>query len=127
VCSHTLEDVRDPIWVGAELQRVAAAGYIEVPCLREELTYGIQGPWVGWGHHRWLVIVDTEQLDPSFVGRRFDAELLADLPAGVDPCGENGEFHTFVDSGPVFAAPIPVEPGELRDEGRFAYRDLLPS
>ena len=74
-----------------------------------------------------LVTVDTEQLDASFVGRRFDAELLADLPAGVDPCGENGEFHTFVDSGPVFDAPIPVEPGELRDEGRFLYRDLLPA
>ena len=57
VCSHTLEDVRDPIWVAAELQRVAVAGYIEVPTLREELTYGIQGPWVGWGHHRWLVLV----------------------------------------------------------------------
>jgi uncharacterized protein (TIGR00290 family) len=72
-----------------------------------------------------LVTVDTEQLDASFVGRRFDAKLLADLPAGVDPCGENGEFHTFVDSGPVFDAPIPVEPGELRDEGRFVYRDLV--
>ncbi len=72
-----------------------------------------------------LVVVDTEQLDASFVGRRFDAELLDELPAGVDPCGENGEFHTFVDSGPVFEATIPVALGELRDEGRFVYRDLL--
>jgi uncharacterized protein (TIGR00290 family) len=71
-----------------------------------------------------LVVVDTEQLDAGFVGRRFDAELLDDLPAGVDPCGENGEFHTFVDSGPGFEAPIPVALGELRDEGRFVYRDL---
>ena len=55
VCSHTLEDVRDPVWVASELQRVARAGYVEVPALREELTYGIQGPWVGWGHHHWLV------------------------------------------------------------------------
>ena len=54
ICSHTLEDVRDPVWAARELQRVAAAGYIEVPALREELTYGIQGPWVGWGHHHWL-------------------------------------------------------------------------
>lgn len=74
-----------------------------------------------------LVTVDTEQLDASFVGRRFDATLLADLPAGVDPCGENGEFHTFVDSGPIFTAPVPVVLGELRDEGRFVYRDLLPA
>ena len=55
VCSHTLEDVRDPVWVASELQRVARAGYVEVPALREELTYGIQGPWVGWGHHHWLI------------------------------------------------------------------------
>lgn len=55
VCSHTLEDVRDPVFVASELERVARAGYVEVPSLREELTYGIQGPWVGWGHHRWLV------------------------------------------------------------------------
>jgi uncharacterized protein (TIGR00290 family) len=74
-----------------------------------------------------LVTVDTDQLDASFVGRRFDAALLDDLPAGVDPCGENGEFHTFVDSGPIFDAPIPVALGELRDEGRFVYRDLLPA
>ncbi|HKZ14245.1 MAG TPA: ATP-binding protein [Solirubrobacterales bacterium] len=74
-----------------------------------------------------LVVVDTDQLDASFVGRRFDAALLDDLPAGVDPCGENGEFHTFVDSGPIFAAPLAVELGELRDEGRFVYRDLRPA
>jgi hypothetical protein len=66
VCSHTLEDVRDPIWVAAELQRVAAAGYIEVPSLREELTHGIQGPWVGWGHHRWLVLVHDPGIEFVF-------------------------------------------------------------
>jgi hypothetical protein len=56
VCSHTLEDVRDPVWVAHELQRVARAGYVEVPAPDFELTYGIQGPWVGWGHHHWLVL-----------------------------------------------------------------------
>ena len=55
VCSHTLEDLRDPIWVCAELQRVARAGYVEVPAVVEELTWGVQGPWVGWTHHRWIV------------------------------------------------------------------------
>jgi len=74
-----------------------------------------------------LVVVDTDQIEARFVGRRFDASLLDDLPEGADPCGENGEFHTFVDSGPIFAAPIPVELGEVRDEGRFVYRDVLPS
>jgi SAM-dependent methyltransferase len=56
-CAHTLEDVRDPIWVCRELVRVARAGYVEVPSRLEEHSYGFQGPWVGWGHHRWLVDV----------------------------------------------------------------------
>ena len=58
-------------------------------------------------------------------GRRFDASLLSDLPSGVDPCGERGEFHTFVSAGPVFTTPIPVECGDVvLREGRFAYCDL---
>jgi len=55
VCAHTLEDVRDPIWVCGELARVARAGYVEVPSLPEELAWGVEGPWVGRHHHRWLV------------------------------------------------------------------------
>ncbi len=66
ICSHTLEDVRDPVFVCAELQRVAKAGYVEVPSLREELTYGIQGPWVGWGHHHWLALVDAGGIEFVF-------------------------------------------------------------
>jgi hypothetical protein len=56
-CSHTLEDVRDPIWVCHELNRVAKAGYIEVPSRLEEQSYGFQGPWAGWGHHHWMADV----------------------------------------------------------------------
>ena len=63
LCTHTLEDVRDPVWVCAELQRVARAGYIEVPSRLEEQTYGFQGPWVGWGHHRWLVDVTEGRIE----------------------------------------------------------------
>lgn len=63
ICSHTLEDVRDPIWVCSELQRVSTAGYIEVPSVQEELTYGLHGPWVGWSHHRWLVLVAPGRAD----------------------------------------------------------------
>jgi hypothetical protein len=66
ICSHTLEDIRDPVWACAELQRVARAGYVEVPSLREELTYGIQGPWVGWGHHHWLVLAGAPGLEFVF-------------------------------------------------------------
>ena len=73
-----------------------------------------------------IVCVDTTQLDPSFAGREFDDGFLADLPASVDPCGERGEFHTFVWRGPIFDREISVALGEtvLRD-GRFAYRDLV--
>lgn len=74
-----------------------------------------------------LVCVDTTQIDGSFAGRAFDRELLAELPPGIDPCGERGEFHTFVAAGPIFDAPITYHVGEcvLRDE-RFMYADLLP-
>jgi hypothetical protein len=88
VCSHTLEDVRDPVWVASELQRVAAAGYIEVPALREELTYGIQGPWVGWGHHRWLVSIDGSRIEFVFkhhVVNRAGSHLPAGAMDGVPP------------------------------------------
>jgi uncharacterized protein (TIGR00290 family) len=69
--------------------------------------------------------VDTQQLDASFSGRAFDLEMLAALPANVDPCGENGEFHTCVSGGPMFARPLAIDRGEtvLRD-GRFAYTDF---
>jgi uncharacterized protein (TIGR00290 family) len=72
-----------------------------------------------------IVCVDTQQLPASFAGRRYDSDLLRDLPATADPCGENGEFHTFVANGPIFSRPVPYRRGEvvLRDE-RFVYCDL---
>jgi uncharacterized protein (TIGR00290 family) len=74
----------------------------------------------------WLTCVDPKQLDPAFAGRRFDAKLLDELPEAVDPCGENGEFHTFADGGPMFRAPIPVERGEIVERDGFAFADLVP-
>ena len=75
-----------------------------------------------------IVVVDTTQLDASFAGHPFDDALLDELPATVDPCGERGEFHTFVSDGPGFDGPVEHEVGEivLRD-GRFAYCDLIPT
>jgi uncharacterized protein (TIGR00290 family) len=72
-----------------------------------------------------LVCVDTTQLDGAFAGRLFDEQLLADLPGTADPCGERGEFHTFVSDGPTFSAPIPYRVGEtvLRDD-RFMFCDI---
>ncbi|MEX0704639.1 MAG: hypothetical protein WD069_21245 [Planctomycetales bacterium] len=72
-----------------------------------------------------LVCIDPRALDESFAGRRFDFELLADLPAHVDPCGENGEFHTFVSDGPLFSRPVPVEPGKIVRRDSFVFRDLV--
>ena len=66
ICSHTLEDVRDPIWVCSEMTRIAKAGYIEVPSRLEEQSYGFQGPWAGWGHHRWLIESTGDGLDFVF-------------------------------------------------------------
>jgi len=71
-----------------------------------------------------LVCADTQQLPAAFAGRDFDAALLADLPSTVDPCGENGEFHSCVYAGPMFTAPIPLEPGEIVTRDRFVYADF---
>jgi uncharacterized protein (TIGR00290 family) len=74
-----------------------------------------------------LVCVDVEVLDASFAGRELDRALLAELPEGVDPCGENGEFHTFVFDGPGFRTPIAFERGDVRRESSFAFCDLVPA
>jgi uncharacterized protein (TIGR00290 family) len=72
-----------------------------------------------------VVCVDPRKLDQSFAGRPFDSDLLADLPPHVDPCGENGEFHTFVHAGPVFSTPIACRIGEVVEREGFVFCDLL--
>jgi uncharacterized protein (TIGR00290 family) len=72
-----------------------------------------------------LVCVDPKKLSPDFAGRDFDRQLLADLPAGVDPCGENGEFHTCVYDGPMFRHEIPVSRGECVERDGFCFADLI--
>jgi uncharacterized protein (TIGR00290 family) len=73
-----------------------------------------------------VVCVDPGALDRNFAGRAFDESFLADLPEGVDPCGENGEFHTFVHDGPLFGAPIPCRTGEIVTRDGFVYCDVVP-
>jgi len=73
-----------------------------------------------------LTCVDPAKLDPSFAGREFDATLLRDLPDGIDPCGENGEFHSFVYAAPVFSSAIAVEAGEVVTRDNFVFADVLP-
>jgi uncharacterized protein (TIGR00290 family) len=83
--------------------------------------------FIDQGFQAIVATVDPRFLDASFAGRAYDARLLADLPAGVDPCGENGEFHTFVYAGPIFEAPLAVETGVVVERDGFVYRDILPA
>jgi len=71
-----------------------------------------------------LTCVDPKQLPASFAGREFDATLLGDLPVGVDPCGERGEFHTFAYAGPMLRHPVPVRTGEIVTRDGFVFADL---
>lgn len=74
-----------------------------------------------------ITCIDPKKLDPSFAGRSFDAEFLEALPSDVDPCGENGEFHSFVSAGPMFTAPVCVEVGEVVERDGFVFADVLPA
>jgi uncharacterized protein (TIGR00290 family) len=86
-------------------------------------TRALAERFVALGFRAVLVCVDPRQLDASFCGRELDASLLAALPPGCDPCGENGEFHTFVYDGPIFARPVPIEAGEVVERDGFWFAD----
>jgi methyltransferase family protein len=82
ICSHTLEDVRDPIWVCSEIVRVGKAGYVEVPSRLEEQSYGFQGPWAGWGHHHWLIDVEENAIGFVFKHHVLHSRASDHFPAG---------------------------------------------
>jgi uncharacterized protein (TIGR00290 family) len=79
------------------------------------------------GVEAYLTTVDLKKLPAALAGRRFDRELLRDFRPGVDPCGENGEFHSFVAAGPMLSRRIPVRVGETVERDGFAYADLVPA
>jgi uncharacterized protein (TIGR00290 family) len=87
-------------------------------------TDRLAGDMLNSGVRARVACVDTRVLDASFVGREFDRSLLDDLPSGIDPCGENGEFHTCVYAGPMFSHPLTLEPGEIVTREPFVWRDL---
>jgi uncharacterized protein (TIGR00290 family) len=87
-------------------------------------TRALAESFIERGFRAILVCVDPRQLDPAYCGREFDAALLASLPATVDPCGENGEFHTFVYDGPIFSSPVPVARGVRVERSGFWFCDL---
>jgi uncharacterized protein (TIGR00290 family) len=83
--------------------------------------------FIAAGFQAYIVCLDPRALDASFAGRAYDEQLLADLPASVDPCGENGEFHTFVHAGPIFSQPVACETGEVVEREGFVFCDLIPA
>ncbi len=80
--------------------------------------------WSRTGLRSVLTCVNPKQLDRSFAGRQFDRALLDDLPAGVDKCGERGEFHSFAWDGPMFSRPVAIEVGEVVDRDGFVFADI---
>jgi uncharacterized protein (TIGR00290 family) len=116
-----LEDVR-----AYRETRLAPIGIKPVFPLWHRPTDALAREMIAVGVEALLVCVDLKKLSKDFAGRRFDQALLADLPAGVDPCGENGEFHSFVAAGPMLSRPVPVALGETVERDGFAYADLLP-
>lgn len=117
-----LEDIR-----AYRVERLAGTGLEPVfpvwqlptgPLVREMLAAGVRTR---------VVSVDPRKLPAAFAGREIDEEFLRDLPPGVDPCGENGEFHTCVYAGPMFQRPIPVELGEVVERDGFVFADVVLS
>ena len=90
-------------------------------------NYKIADEMLAGGLQAFITCVDPRAVPASFAGRAFDRALLAALPPGVDPCGENGEFLTFAWDGPMFRYPVPVRVGEVVARGGFVFADLLPS
>ncbi len=118
-----LEDVRD-----YRVRMMAGTGIepvFPIWCAPDQ-TPALARRMISAGLRAVLTCVDPRQLDGAFVGRSFDAGLLAELPAGVDPCGERGEFHSFCHAGPMFEGPIPVRLGETVTRDGFCFADLLP-
>jgi uncharacterized protein (TIGR00290 family) len=104
--------------------QLAASGLMPLFPLWELPTAELAREMIAGGVRAKLTCVDTEQLSCSFAGREFDRELLRELPAAVDPCGERGEFHTCVYAGPMFKRPLSLEAGEVVQRDRFAYADF---
>jgi uncharacterized protein (TIGR00290 family) len=116
-----LEDVR-----AYRERQLAGTGLSPVFPLWGKPTPALAREMIASGLKAQLTCVDPKQIAASFAGRAFDERLLADLPVSADPCGERGEFHTFVWAGPMFAEPVPVRAGEVVERDGFVFADLLP-
>jgi uncharacterized protein (TIGR00290 family) len=117
-----LEDVRN-----YRIRQLAGTGIEPLFPLWGSDTSKLARQMLGAGLRAVLTCVDSRHLPESFVGRPYDTALLSDLPSGVDPCGERGEFHTFCFGGPMFASEIPIEVGEMVSRDGFHFADLVPN
>lgn len=116
-----LEDIR-----AYRERQLADTGIAPLFPLWERDTRKLAAEMIDGGLVAHLTCVDPRKLDRAFAGRRFDHALLADLPAGIDPCGENGEFHTFVSAGPMLHEAVPIRAGEVVERDGFVFADMVP-
>lgn len=118
-----LEDVRR-----YREERLAGTGLTPLfPLWKTKSTRELASEMIAGGLRAVLTCVDPRKLAPSFAGRQFGASLIADLPEAVDPCGENGEFHSFVWDGPMFGQPLDVYVGDIVERDGFVFADVLPA
>ena len=115
-----LEDVRR-----YREDRLAGSGLTPIFPIWGIPTDQLAGDMIDGGLRAVLTCVNPQHLDRSFAGRQFDRTLLADLPAGVDPCGERGEFHSFAYDGPMFNRAVAVTSGEVVDRDGFVFADMI--
>jgi len=116
-----LEDVRR-----YREERMSGTGLAPLFPLWGRPTRALAEEMIALGQKAVLTCVDPRVLPRDFAGRSFDARLLRELPAEIDPCGERGEFHSFAWDGPAFRRPVPVRVGEVVDRDDFVFADLLP-
>jgi uncharacterized protein (TIGR00290 family) len=116
-----LEDIR-----AYREARLTSTGITPIFPLWQRDTRALAREMLQAGIRARVTCVDPRQLDPAFAGREFDRSYLDDLPTGVDPCGERGEFHTFAFDGPRFRQAIEIMNGEIVERDGFVFADLLP-
>jgi uncharacterized protein (TIGR00290 family) len=117
-----LEDVR-----AYRERQIAGTGVTPVFPLWQRPTAALAREMIAAGVQAHLAVVDLKKLPAGFAGRRYDTDLLDEFPADADPCGENGEFHSFVSAGPMLKDRIAVSVGETVERDGFAFADLLPA
>ena len=116
-----LQDVRD-----YRIRQLQGSGLEPLFPLWQIPTKQLSREMIASGVKAKITCVDPSKLERSFAGQDYDSHLLQALPAGIDPCGENGEFHTFVYDAPVFSSPIQVSPGEIVERDGFVFADFIP-